>query len=244
MITSMPSPRTLRSKSVTRAATSISASASRSSPVISQSIHTSRSFTVGTLLRASQRRALSGRFVSPPRVGGVKDWIGLARPSGPAASGSSPARSSSPTRPRSVRAVRAYDLLPESVVPTVGHLLPVARGRRRRLPRAGAADPGDGGRVGAAVRGVHRRHRRGVGARAADRLRLLRWRRLDADASSKYPWEIARDVGLLLLVGVARRLAAHALVPGLAASSRPAAGGPDGHGRLERNVDVEAQQGR
>ena len=25
----------------------------------------------------------------------------------------------------SVRAVRAYDLLPESVVPTVGHLLPV-----------------------------------------------------------------------------------------------------------------------
>jgi hypothetical protein len=43
---SMPSPSTLRSKSVTSAATSIRASAPRSSPVISQSIHTSRSFTV------------------------------------------------------------------------------------------------------------------------------------------------------------------------------------------------------
>ena len=47
MITSMPSPRTLSSKSVTSAATSISASAPRSRPVISQSIHTSLSLTSG-----------------------------------------------------------------------------------------------------------------------------------------------------------------------------------------------------
>ena len=43
--TSTPSPSTLSSKSVTKAATSISASFSVSSPVISQSIHTSLSFT-------------------------------------------------------------------------------------------------------------------------------------------------------------------------------------------------------
>ena len=50
MTTSTPSPITFSSKSVTRAATSISASAPRSSPVISQSIHTRRSFTPSTLL--------------------------------------------------------------------------------------------------------------------------------------------------------------------------------------------------
>ena len=46
MIRSTPSPSTLRSKSVTRAATSIIASARRSSPVISQSIQTSLSLTM------------------------------------------------------------------------------------------------------------------------------------------------------------------------------------------------------
>ncbi len=58
--TSTPSPSTVSCESVTRAATSISASAVRSSPVISQSIHTMRSCerslfsvaTAGTLRRA------------------------------------------------------------------------------------------------------------------------------------------------------------------------------------------------
>ncbi len=45
MITSSPSSTRVRSDSVTRTATSISASRARSRPVISQSIHTSRSFT-------------------------------------------------------------------------------------------------------------------------------------------------------------------------------------------------------
>ena len=57
MITSMPSPSTLSSKSVTRAATSISASAPRSRPVISQSIHTSLSLTSG---HPTQSARLSG----------------------------------------------------------------------------------------------------------------------------------------------------------------------------------------
>src|SRR3954447_8136941 len=45
MITSRPSSTRVRSDSVTRTAISISASRARSRPVISQSIHTSRSFT-------------------------------------------------------------------------------------------------------------------------------------------------------------------------------------------------------
>ena len=36
----------------------------------------------------------------------------------------------------SVRAVRAYDLLPEAIVPTVGHLLPVLEVVVGRLPGA------------------------------------------------------------------------------------------------------------
>src|SRR5580658_6149876 len=46
MIRSMPSSSRLRSASVTRHAISMRASRSMSSPVISQSIHTSRSFTL------------------------------------------------------------------------------------------------------------------------------------------------------------------------------------------------------
>src|SRR5699024_12883890 len=49
MTTFTPSPRTLRSPSVPRAAISISLSLSRSRPVISQSIHTSLSCTGTTL---------------------------------------------------------------------------------------------------------------------------------------------------------------------------------------------------
>ena len=99
MITSMPSPSTLRSKSVTSAATSISASAPRSSPVISQSIHTSLSFTTGhptwpgvDALRARLSLASYGRgregLVRPRRA-----------PGRPAACGSRPGRSSCPTPP-------------------------------------------------------------------------------------------------------------------------------------------------
>jgi hypothetical protein len=47
---STPSPRMFSSESVTRAATSTSASVSRLSPVISQSIQTMRSFTCFTVL--------------------------------------------------------------------------------------------------------------------------------------------------------------------------------------------------
>ena len=131
MTRSTPSPSTLRSKSVTRAATSIRASAVRSRPVISQSIHTSRSLTRGHPTDPAPPRKpaqvlASSADVQRPRLGsaGVKEWFGtlarlvvggvwlvagLLKVSDGAAS---------------VRAVRAYDLLPEAVVPTVGHALP------------------------------------------------------------------------------------------------------------------------
>jgi len=99
----------------------------------------------------------------------------------------------------SVRAVRAYDLLPESVVPTVGHALPALE------IVVGLALV-----LGALTRWV---------AVVSALLQLAfiigiasAWARglqidcgcfggggFDADATSKYPWEIARDTGLLLL---------------------------------------------
>ena len=100
-----------------------------------------------------------------------------------------------------MRAVRAYDLLPEAIVPD---------GRARCCPRVEIV-------VGA---GPDRRRAHPRGRRR--RLALLfvafiigiasAWARglqidcgcfggggFDADATAKYPWEIARDVGLLLL---------------------------------------------
>jgi uncharacterized membrane protein YphA (DoxX/SURF4 family) len=99
----------------------------------------------------------------------------------------------------SVQAVRAYQLLPSSIVPTVGQLLPVIEVV-----------------VGAAlVLGILTR-----GAAVVSALLFLLfvigiasvWARgitidcgcfggggFDPDATSKYPWEIARDVALLLL---------------------------------------------
>ena len=52
----------------------------------------------------------------------------------------------------------------------------------------------------AVLRRLHHRHRVGVGARHRDRLRLLRRRRRTRERrTASTPWEIARDVGLLLL---------------------------------------------
>ncbi|MFZ2503434.1 MAG: MauE/DoxX family redox-associated membrane protein [Nocardioides sp.] len=99
----------------------------------------------------------------------------------------------------SVRAVRAYELLPEAVVPLVGYALPaveIAVGLALVvgfLTRPAAV-------TSAALFVVFI-----VGISAA-------WARglqidcgcfggggFDADATAKYPWEIARDVGLLAL---------------------------------------------
>ena len=98
----------------------------------------------------------------------------------------------------SVRAVRAYDLLPEAIVPTVGHLLPLVEIIVGVLLLAGLLTRS------AAVLSVLLYVAFIVGIASA-------WARglqidcgcfggggFDADAREKYPWEIARDVGLLL----------------------------------------------
>ena len=99
----------------------------------------------------------------------------------------------------SVRAVRAYNLLPESVVPTVGHLLPAVE-----IVVGGALVLGLFTRVAAAVSallfvlfivGIASVWSRGIEIECG----CFGGGGAKAGASSSYPWEIARDAGLLLL---------------------------------------------
>jgi uncharacterized membrane protein YphA (DoxX/SURF4 family) len=99
----------------------------------------------------------------------------------------------------SVRAVRAYQLLPESVVPTVGHLLPVVEVVVGLLLVLGLLT-----RVAAVVSsllfvafivGIAAAWSRGLeidcGCFGGGGFRQ--------DAADAYPWDIARDLGLLAL---------------------------------------------
>ncbi|GAA1476282.1 DoxX family membrane protein [Nocardioides aestuarii] len=97
----------------------------------------------------------------------------------------------------SVRAVRAYDLLPEAVVPTVGHLLPVVEVVVGLLLLLGLLT-----RPAAVVSsllfvafvvGISAAWARGMSIDCG----CFGGGGFDADAREKYPWEIARDVGLL-----------------------------------------------
>jgi uncharacterized membrane protein YphA (DoxX/SURF4 family) len=102
----------------------------------------------------------------------------------------------------SVRAVRAYDLLPESVVPTIGHGLPIFEVCVGVLLIVGL-----GTRIVAVLAGLLMVAFI-IGISAA----WLRGLQIDcgcfggggyaADATRKYPWEIARDVGLLAASGL------------------------------------------
>lgn len=99
----------------------------------------------------------------------------------------------------SVRAVRAYDLLPESLVPTVGHLLPVVE------VVVGAALVLGLLTRGAAVIsallfvmfivGIASVWARGISIECG----CFGGGGAKAGAAASYPWEIARDVGLLAL---------------------------------------------
>jgi uncharacterized membrane protein YphA (DoxX/SURF4 family) len=99
----------------------------------------------------------------------------------------------------SVRAVRAYDLLPEALVPTVGLLLPIVE-----VVLGLALVLGLFTRAAAVVSalllvlfivGIASVWARGIEIRCG----CFGDGGARADASSAYPWEIARDVGLLLL---------------------------------------------
>jgi uncharacterized membrane protein YphA (DoxX/SURF4 family) len=99
----------------------------------------------------------------------------------------------------SVRAVRAYDLLPESVVPTVGHLLPVLE-----IVVGVCLVLGLLVRTNAAVSvllfvafiaGIASAWARGLQIECG----CFGGGGYSADATGDYPWEIARDVGLLVV---------------------------------------------
>jgi uncharacterized membrane protein YphA (DoxX/SURF4 family) len=125
------------------------------------------------------------RLVARLVVGGVWVVAGVLKISDPAAN---------------VRSVRAYQLLPEAVVPTVGHALPALEivvgaalllGLLTRVTAAVSALM-----LAAFVIGIASAWARGLsiecgcfggGGSPA------------ANAAAKYPWDIARDVGLLLL---------------------------------------------
>ncbi len=104
-----------------------------------------------------------------------------------------------PDPSESVRAVRAYDLLPEAVVPTVGHLLPVLEIVVGLLLVLGLLT-----RSAAVVSSLlFVAFIVGISAAWARGLQIdcgcFGGGGFDADATAKYPWEIARDVGLLAL---------------------------------------------
>lgn len=101
----------------------------------------------------------------------------------------------------SVRAVRAYDLLPESIVPTVGHLLPALEVVVGLLLIVGLLT-----RYAALVAGLLMvAFVIGIASAWARGLEIdcgcFGGGGYDADATAKYPWEIARDAGLVLLSG-------------------------------------------
>jgi len=99
----------------------------------------------------------------------------------------------------SVRAVRAYQLLPESVVPTVGHLLPVLEvvlgvclvlGLLTRLAASVSVLL-----FAAFVFGISWAWAQGLQIECG----CFGGGGTSEGASSEYPWEIARDVGLAAL---------------------------------------------
>ena len=105
-----------------------------------------------------------------------------------------------PDPDESVRAVRAYDLLPEAVVPLVGHALPVVEVLVGACLLVGLLTRGSAIvsalLLTAFIVGISSAWARGLqiecgcfggGAGPAQ------------NATAKYPWEIARDVGLLAL---------------------------------------------
>jgi uncharacterized membrane protein YphA (DoxX/SURF4 family) len=104
-----------------------------------------------------------------------------------------------PDPAESVRAVRAYDLLPEAVVPTVGHGLPILEIAVGLLLVVGAATRVAGGLSFviqiAFIVGISAAWARGLEIECG----CFGGGGPAADASSAYPWDIARDAGLALL---------------------------------------------
>lgn len=143
----------------------------------------------------------------------------------------------------SVRAVRAYDLLPESIVSTVGYALPVVEVVIGVCLVLGLLTRAMGVLSAllliAFVVGISAAWARGLSIDCG----CFGGGGEIEDATSRYPWEIARDVGLLLLstwlvIWPRTRWSLDAVVlPPRAGEVSPGPG--DGE-----DWDVEAQQGR
>ena len=143
----------------------------------------------------------------------------------------------------SIRAVRAYELLPESVVPTVGYALPVVEVVLGVCLVLGLLTRAMGVLSSllfvAFIVGISAAWARGLSIDCG----CFGGGGEIADATSEYPWEIARDVGLLLLSAwlvtwPRTRWSLDAVVfPPRAGEVSP------GPGEREE-LDVEAQQGR
>ena len=107
-----------------------------------------------------------------------------------------------PDPAQNVRAVRAYQLLPEAVVPTLGHLLPVLEVLVGLCLLLGVLTRFAAGlsalMLAAFVVGISSAWARGL---AIDCGCFGGGAGPTVNATAAYPWDIARDVGLLLLSG-------------------------------------------
>ena len=222
MTTSTPSPSTLRSKSVTSAATSIRASACEveaghlavdpdESVSHNRSPYPWRSHSHRSARPASERTAACcagpdslARLV----VGGVWLWAGLLKIGDPAAS---------------VTAVRGLPAAARPRWPSRGARAADCRDRRRGLSRARPAAP----RPAALSPRCCRSPSSSASPRSGSRGISIDCGCFgdggpDPDAIGRYPWEIARDVGLLLAVPAGRLGPAYAAVAGRRALPRQA----------------------
>lgn len=178
----------------------------------------------------------------------MKDWIGLAARVVTGGVWIVAGLLKLPDPAESVRAVRAYDLLPESVVPTVGHVLPIVEvvvgvclvlGLLTRSMAVVSALL-----FVAFIVGISAAWARGLEIDCG----CFGGGGQVAGASSKYPAEIARDVGLLLaslwlVVRPRSRWSLDAILSPTR-SGDPARTPTDMTAPPEREIDVEAQQGR
>jgi uncharacterized membrane protein YphA (DoxX/SURF4 family) len=171
----------------------------------------------------------------------VKDWIGLVARLVTGGVWIAAGLLKLPDPAGSVRAVRAYDLLPEAVVPTIGHVLPVLEvvvglclvlGLLTRTMAVVSALL-----FVAFIIGIASAWARGLQIECG----CFGGGGELAGASAKYPGEIARDVGLLLAsLWLVVRPRSRWSLDTFISSTRSGTSYED----LERELDVEAQQGR
>lgn len=160
---------------------------------------------------------LTVRSDNSPRLGRVREWFGLLARLVTGGVWVVAGALKFPDPAASVRAVRAYELLPEALVPLVGYILPALEVVIGLLLIAGLLT-----RFCAAVSSVlFVLFIIGIASAWARGLQIdcgcFGGGGYAADAAEQYPWEIARDVGLLALSGwlvvfPRTRLAADALL--------------------------------